>query len=114
QRLERAHHPARDVERPLDGSAAVHFGNQILRAQIATVAGASVPYPYGGEVRQIEIDLKPAALRAQGLSPVDVLDAIATQNLIVPAGTEKIGGTEYDVKLNASPVTIDRLNDLPI
>ena len=90
------------------------FGNQIIRAQIATVAGASVPYPYGGEVRQIEIDLKPAALRAQGLSPVDVLDAIATQNLIVPAGTEKIGATEYNVKLNASPLTVERLNDLPI
>src|SRR6185312_5241579 len=90
------------------------FGNQIIRAQIATVAGASVPYPYGGEVRQIEIDLKPAALRAQGLSPVDVLDAIATQNLIVPAGTEKIGATEYNVKLNASPLTVERLNNLPI
>jgi multidrug efflux pump subunit AcrB len=90
------------------------FGNQVIRSQIATVAGASVPYPYGGATREIEIDLKPAALRAQGLTPVDVLDAIATQNLIVPAGTEKIGGTEYDVKLNGSPRTIARLNDLPI
>ncbi len=90
------------------------FGNQVIRAQIATVAGASVPYPYGGEVRQIQIDLRPAALRAQGLSPADVLDAIARQNLIVPAGTEKIGDTEYDVKLNASPLTVERLNDLPI
>src|SRR5581483_10555438 len=74
----------------------------------------SIPYPYGGATRQIQVDLNPSALRAQGLAPVDVLDAIATQNLIVPAGTEKIRGTEYDVKLNASPVTIDRLNDLPI
>ena len=90
------------------------FGNQVVRAQIATVAGASVPYPYGGATRQIQVDLRPAALRAQGLSPVDVLTAISTQNLIVPAGTEKIGDTEYNVKLNASPLTIDRLNDLPI
>ena len=90
------------------------FGNQVIRAQIATVAGASIPYPYGGATRQIQVDLRPAALRAQGLAPVDVLDAIATQNLIVPAGTEKIGDTEYSVKLNASPLTIDRLNDLPI
>jgi multidrug efflux pump subunit AcrB len=90
------------------------FGNQVIRAQIATVAGASVPYPYGGEVRQIQIDLKPEALRAQGLSPVDVLDALATQNLIVPAGTQKIGDTEYNVKLNASPLTVERLNSLPI
>jgi multidrug efflux pump subunit AcrB len=90
------------------------FGNQVLRAQIATVAGASVPYPYGGATRQIQVDLRPAALRAQGLSPVDVLNAINTQNLIVPAGTEKVGDTEYTVKLNASPLTIPRLNDLPI
>ncbi|HYK25124.1 MAG TPA: efflux RND transporter permease subunit, partial [Steroidobacteraceae bacterium] len=90
------------------------FGNQIIRAQIATVAGASVPYPYGGEVRQIQVDLKPDALRAQGLSPVDVLDALASQNLIVPAGTQKIGDTEYNVKLNASPLSVERLNSLPI
>ncbi len=90
------------------------FANQVIRAQIATVAGASVPYPYGGATRQIQVDLKPDALRAQGLSPVDVLNAISNQNLIVPAGTEKIGGTEYDVRLNGSPQSIDRLNDLPI
>jgi multidrug efflux pump subunit AcrB len=90
------------------------FGNQIIRAQIATVAGASVPYPYGGATRDIQVDLKPAALRAQGLSAEDVLNAIGNQNLIIPAGTEKIGGTEYEVRLNGSPLTIDRLNDLPI
>jgi len=90
------------------------FGNQIIRAQIATVAGASVPYPYGGAVRQIQIDLDPAALRAQGLSPIDVENAINDQNLIVPAGTEKIGDTEYVVRLNGSPLTVERLNDLPI
>ncbi|HEY6517347.1 MAG TPA: efflux RND transporter permease subunit [Steroidobacteraceae bacterium] len=90
------------------------IGNQVIRAQIATVAGASIPYPYGGAVRQIQVDLKPEALRAQGLSPLDVLNAIATQNLIVPAGTEKIGGTEYTVKLNASPLSLARLNDLPV
>jgi multidrug efflux pump subunit AcrB len=90
------------------------IGNQVIRAQIATVAGASIPYPYGGATRQIQVDLKPEALRAQGLSPVDVLNAIATQNLIVPAGTEKIADTEYTVKLNASPLNLARLNDLPI
>jgi multidrug efflux pump subunit AcrB len=90
------------------------IGNQVIRAQIATVAGASIPYPYGGAVRQIQVDLKPEALRAQGLSPVDVLNAIALQNLIVPAGTEKIADTEYTVKLNGSPLDLARLNDLPI
>ena len=90
------------------------FGNQIIRGQIATIYGASIPYPYGGATRQIQVDLKPAALRAQGLSANDVNSAIGKQNLIVPAGTEKIGSTEYDVRLNASTDRIDELNDLPI
>src|SRR5690348_5306501 len=77
----------------LTESQVFDFGNQVIRSQIATVAGASIPYPYGGATRQIQVDLNPAALRAQGLAPVDVLNALATQNLIVPAGTEKIGGT---------------------
>ncbi|HEX4050483.1 MAG TPA: efflux RND transporter permease subunit [Steroidobacteraceae bacterium] len=90
------------------------FGNQVIRAQIATVAGASIPYPYGGATRQIQIDLKPDAMRAHGLSAADVNAAINTQNLIVPAGTDKIGSTEYDVRLNASPLQLEQLNDLPI
>jgi multidrug efflux pump subunit AcrB len=90
------------------------FGNQVIRSQIATVAGASIPYPYGGATRQIQIDLKPDALRAHGLSAADVNAAINAQNLIVPAGTDKIGSTEYDVRLNASPARLEQLNDLPI
>jgi multidrug efflux pump subunit AcrB len=90
------------------------FGNQNIRAQIATIAGAAVPYPYGGATRQIQIDLKPEAMRAQGISANDVNTAIANQNLIVPAGTQKIAGTEYNVKLNASPLKIQDINDLPI
>jgi len=90
------------------------FGNQVIRGQVATIAGASIPYPYGGATRQIQIDLKPEALRAQGLSASDVNDAITNQNLIVPAGTQKIGDTEYNVKLNGSPLTVEELNNLPI
>ncbi|HUN76071.1 MAG TPA: efflux RND transporter permease subunit [Steroidobacteraceae bacterium] len=90
------------------------FGNQIMRTQIANVAGASIPYPFGGATRQIQVDLRPSELRAQGLSPNDVQSTLIDQNLIVPAGTEKIGDTEYDVRLNGSPLTIERLNDLPI
>ncbi len=90
------------------------FGNQVIRAQIATIAGASIPYPYGGATRQIQVDLKPDALRAQGLTASDVNDAISNQNLIVPAGTQKIGDTEYTVKLNGSPSKLEDINDLPI
>ena len=90
------------------------FANQFARAQLATIAGASVPFPYGGVSRQVQVDLRPEALRAHGLSPTDVNVAIGNQNLILPAGTEKIGDTEYSVKLNGSPKNIAELNDLPI
>ena len=90
------------------------FANQFARAQIATVAGASVPYPFGGATRQVQVDLRPDALRAHGLSAADVNVAIGNQNLVLPAGTQKIGDTEYNVKLNASPAKLTDLNDLPI
>jgi CzcA family heavy metal efflux pump len=90
------------------------FGNQVVRTQIGTVYGASIPYPYGGATRQVQIDLKPDALRAQGLTANDVNNAVNNQNLIVPAGTQKIGDTEYNVRLNASPLKLDEINDLPI
>src|ERR1700743_3867344 len=85
------------------------FGNQVIRGQVATIAGASVPYPYGGATRQIQIDLKPDELRAQGLTANDVNNAIGNQNLIVPAGTQKIGDTEYNVRLNSSPLKVDQI-----
>jgi len=90
------------------------FGNQTIRAQVATIYGAAVPYPFGGATRQVQIDLKPDALRAQGLTATDVNNAITNQNLIVPAGTQKIGDTEYNIKLNSSPLKVDAINDLPI
>ncbi len=90
------------------------LGNNVLRTQLATVAGASVPYPLGGKQRQIQVDLDPRLLRARGLAGSDVVTAISQQNLILPAGTEKIGAEEYFVKLNASPTQIEQLNDLPL
>jgi multidrug efflux pump subunit AcrB len=85
-----------------------------LRPQLATVFGASIPFPYGGKQPQIQVDIDPAALKAKGLAPADVVNAIAAQNLVLPSGTSKIGSTEYDVDLNASPKTIPELNNLPI
>ncbi len=90
------------------------LGNNIIRTGLATVYGASMPYPYGGLQRQVQVDLDPDALRAQGLSGNDVTNAIANQNLILPAGTQKIGDREYFVEVNASPQTIDELNNLPV
>jgi multidrug efflux pump subunit AcrB len=90
------------------------LANTILRTQLATVAGASIPYPFGGKQRQVQVDLDPQALRARGLSGNDVVAAIGAQNLILPAGTQKIGPLEYFVKLNASPVRIEEMNALPV
>jgi multidrug efflux pump subunit AcrB len=90
------------------------LGNTILRTQLATVAGASIPFPFGGKQRQVQVDLDPQALRANGLSANDVVSAIGAQNLILPAGTQKMGGLEYFIKLNASPNQLEELNNLPI
>jgi multidrug efflux pump subunit AcrB len=89
-------------------------GNTVIRTGLAPVAGAALPFPFGGKQRQIQVDLDPAALRARGMSAQDVTSAIGNQNLIIPAGTQKIGDIEYNIKLNASPQNVAALNDLPI
>ncbi|HEV2995226.1 MAG TPA: efflux RND transporter permease subunit, partial [Chthoniobacterales bacterium] len=90
------------------------LGLNFIRTQLATVQGAQVPLPYGGKSRQIMIDIDPAKLYGKGLSPVDVSNAINVQNVILPAGTQKIGDREYNVRLNSSPEVLQVLNDLPI
>src|SRR5271165_2009327 len=90
------------------------YAANFIRTQLATVQGAAVPWPYGGKQRQVMIDLEPSLLQSKGLSPVDLVNAVSTQNLILPTGTSKMGQFEYDVALNASPETIQELNDLPV
>jgi len=90
------------------------LGANFIRVQLADVQGAAIPWPYGGKQRQVEVDLNTAALQANGLSPVDVVSAISTQNLILPSGTSKIGQYEYDVETNGSPLTTAELNNLPV
>jgi multidrug efflux pump subunit AcrB len=91
------------------------LGLNFVRTQLITVEGASVPYPYGGKQRQVQVDLNTAALQSKGLSALDVVNAISAQNLILPAGTAKIGATEYSVDIpNAAPQTIPELNSIPI
>ncbi len=85
-----------------------------LRTQLVTVPGAVVPYPYGGKQRQIMVDLHPEQLQAKSLSPVDVVQAIGNQNLLLPSGTAKIGQFEYDVGMNYSPQRITEINDFPV
>lgn len=90
------------------------LGTNFIRTQLANIEGASVPFPYGGKQRQIEVDLNTAALQSKRLSPLDVVNAISAQNLILPSGTAKIGPMEYDVESNGSPAAVERLNGLPI
>jgi CzcA family heavy metal efflux pump len=90
------------------------LGNNFLRTQLATVPGAATPYPYGGKLRQIQVDLDIPRLQANGLSPADIVNALNAENLILPAGTTKIGLLEYQVEMNGDPQTIAELNDLPV
>ena len=85
-----------------------------LRPQLITVPGVASPFPYGGKVRVISVDLDTEALQARGLSPADVVNAVNTQNLILPSGTVKLGETEYTVRMNGSPGVLSGLNDLPV
>jgi multidrug efflux pump subunit AcrB len=90
------------------------LGNSFIRTQLATVQGAAVPLPFGGKVRQVMVELDPAALQAKGLAPLDVVNAVNAQNLILPGGTAKIGTREYNVEMNGSTDSIAALNNLPI
>jgi CzcA family heavy metal efflux pump len=98
----------------LSEAAIFDAANNIIRTELATIPGAAIPYPYGGKQRQVQVDLDAQALRSKGLSGSDVVAAIASQNLILPAGTQKIGDLEYYIGINASPEKIEEMNDLPI
>ncbi len=90
------------------------LGQNFIRPALASVQGAAVTSPYGGRVRQVQVDLNSQALQANHLSAEDLENALAAQNQIIPAGTIKMGQFEYNVKLNNSPSIIEQLNNLPI
>jgi len=90
------------------------LSNNFIRPQLAEVEGAAVPSPYGGKNRLVMVDVDPRALQAKNLSPADVTTAILSQNLVLPAGTAKVGIFEYNVSINASPTALEDLNNLPI
>jgi len=90
------------------------LGTNFIRTQLATVQGASLPYPYGGKQRQVQVDIDTQKLQAHGLSASDVVNAVSAQNVILPAGTVKMGDIEYQVESNSTPETIAELNDLPV
>src|SRR6059058_1660784 len=85
-----------------------------LRPRLVTIPGVAIPFPYGGKIKVISVDLDTQALQARGLSPADVVNAVNTQNLILPSGTAKLGDTEYTIRMNGSPEAIAGLSDLPV
>src|ERR1700732_418077 len=90
------------------------IGHNFIRTPLATVQGAAVSYPFGGKNRAVMVDLNPDELYAKQLSPLDVSNALNLQNLVLPAGTAKMDRTEYQVRVNSSPVALGDLNTLPI
>lgn len=88
--------------------------NNFVRNQLAVIQGATIPFPYGGKYREVTVDLEPKALVSYGLSAMDVVNAVNTQNITAPSGTAKMGEYEYIMTLNNMPLAIKQLNDIPI
>ena len=90
------------------------YGINFIRSEIATIPGAEIPYPYGGKQRQIMVDIDPQRLQAWNLSPRDVQNALGTQNVILPAGTAKLGTNEYPIVMMSTPETLEEIGQLPL
>src|ERR1700735_2421147 len=90
------------------------LGQNFLRNYLATVPGAATPFPYGGKIRQIQVDVDLPKHQAYGRAPNHIVTAVKAQNIILPTGTVKLGPTEYNVEMNGTPQTIAELNDLPV
>jgi multidrug efflux pump subunit AcrB len=90
------------------------YGIYRMRQQLAPIPGITLPTPAGGKYRQIMVDIDPAKLVAKGLTPLDVVNAVNAQNLTLPSGTAKIDGKQYTVRTNATPASIDDLNNIPV
>ncbi len=90
------------------------FGTNFIRVQLATVQGASMPFPYGGKQRQVQVDIDTQKLQGYGLSAGDVVNAMSAQNIILPAGEVKMGHVDYQIESNSAPATVAELNDLPV
>jgi multidrug efflux pump subunit AcrB len=90
------------------------YATNYIRPQLITVPGAVIPLPYGGKTPQVMVNMDQSLMQAKGVSPIDVLNAVNAENVVLPVGTAKIGTAEYDVRMNTAPRTIEALNNLPI
>src|SRR3954465_5379582 len=90
------------------------YGLNFIRVKLFTIPGLSTPAPFGGKARQINVDIDPKALAAKGLSPYDVVTALGASNVILPAGTARIGEREYNIVMNSSPSMVEQFNAIPV
>ena len=90
------------------------YGVNFIRLRLFTIPGLSTPAPFGGKNRQVSIDIDPAALKAKGLSPADLVSALQAGNLIIPSGTARVGGREYSIQMNSSPATVEEFKQIPL
>jgi multidrug efflux pump subunit AcrB len=90
------------------------YASNFIRPQLTTVNGSVIPLPYGGKQRQVTIAMDQAAMQSKGIAPGDLLNAVAQQNVVQPSGTIKIGPTEYDVRTNSTPDTVEQLANIPL
>jgi len=98
----------------LSESQLYDYGIYRLRQMLAPVHGVTLPTPAGGKYRQIMVDIDQTKLLAKGLTPLQIVNAVNAQNLTQSGGTEKIGKTQYTVRTNSMPPTIEALNDIPV
>jgi multidrug efflux pump subunit AcrB len=90
------------------------YGLNFIRVRLFTIPGLSTPAPFGGKNRQIMVDIDPNALASRGVSPSDVVSALQNSNVILPAGSSRIGDIDYSVLSNASPLVLDHFNTIPV
>jgi len=90
------------------------YGVNFIRLRLFTIPGLSTPAPFGGKGRQVSVDIDPRALNAKGLAPIDIVNALQASNLILPAGTARMGGREYTIGMNSSPTSVEQFNQIPL
>jgi multidrug efflux pump subunit AcrB len=91
-----------------------NIASNLIRPALISVPGVAIPAPYGGTSSDVEVDLDQTKLLEHGLSATDVSHALASQNIVLPAGDQKIGAIDFFVQTNATPIEIESFNDLPI
>ena len=100
--------------RTLSEEKVFDYGLNFVRIKLFTIPGLSTPAPFGGKQRQVNVDLDLHKLAARGLAPTDVVNALQASNLIVPAGTARMGDREFDVFLNSSPSAVPQFAQFPL